>query len=167
TAAGMGDAGFGALDVVGGVGKNASEAQGKILLARSFGDVGGHATALFARPHAHGGAGPSFVDTTLRYSDIERVIPRADGGMLIGGAIRWGTVGTTTTRVARLTSSGTRDTSFTEPEFDGLIYEMAPDASNRLLVGGLFTQVNGTPHQRLARIILGDLPDPIYSNGFE
>lgn len=167
TASGMDDAGFGAVDVVGLVEHMASDAQGKILLAGNFGDVGGHAAVCVARLHENGGADLSFVDTTLRYSDIERVIPQADGGMLIGGSIRWGTVGTTTTRVARLTSIGVRDTSFAEPEFDGLIYEMAPDASNRLLVGGLFTQVNGIPHQRLARIILGDLPDPIYSNGFE
>lgn len=166
-ASGAEDTGFGAVDVVGSVRHMALDVQGRILLAGGFGDVGEHATSCVARLHVNGGADIGLVDTTLRYSTIENVVPQADGGMLIGGAIRWGTSGKTTTRVARLTASGARDTNFTEPVFDSLIYAMTADASNRLLVGGLFTAIDGTPRQRLARIILGDPPDPIFSAGFE
>lgn len=167
TASGTDDTGFGAVRIVGEVSRIAPDGHGGLVLGGAFGDVGEQFVSCVARLLQNGGTDPSFVDTTLRYSDIGHVVPQADGHILIGGEIRWGTAGTTTTRVARLGASGIRDTTFAEPEFNSQIRVMVPDSGNRLLVGGLFTQVAGVPRQRLARIILGDLPDPIFGNGFE
>ena len=167
TASGADDTGFGAAQVIGEVSHIASDGHGGFVLGGSFGGVGGQFVSCVARLLQDGGADPMFVDTTLRYSDIDHVVPRADGRILIGGGIRWGTAGTTTTRVARLSASGVHDTTFIEPVFDSQINVMVPDSANRLLVGGLFTHVDGVSRQRLARIVLDDLPDPIFGNGFE
>ena len=142
------------------------QANGRILVSGNFGALGTHATYFVGRLMVNGGADTSFANTELRYSNIERIVELPGGQVLIGGQMRWGTAGLSDDRIARLTNGGSRDTSFDEPVFNSLVTSLALQADQSFLVGGLFTSVDGTPRNRLARFIV-ERPDPVYSNGFD
>lgn len=167
SAGGARDSAFAATQVIGVVRHLARQADGKTLVAGEFGGLGTHLTYFVGRLGSNGAPDLGFVQTALRYSDITRIVPLADGRMIIGGEIRWGTTGPTVDRIARLEANGARDTTFTEPALDSMIITTALQPDNRLLVGGMFTQFAGQPRVRLARLTLGAPLDPVYANGFD
>lgn len=69
-------------------------------------------------------------------------------------------------RIARLTSSGSLDTSF-DPQagLDGLAYTMALQPDGNLLIGGNFINYNNVPVGRIARILPSGQPDPTFIPG--
>lgn len=144
----------------------ANQANSRILVGGSFGALGSHSTVFVGRLMANGGADTSFASSELRFSNIKRIIEQTDGRILIGGQMRWGTAGASEERIALLGSTGMRDTGFDEPVFDSLITSMALQSDHQIIVGGLFTSVDGIARNRLARFI-GQRPDPIYMNGFD
>lgn len=160
------DPSFVATRVTGLVRHLSVQADGRVLVGGNFGALGAHDTSFVGRLLASGGADTSFANTELRFSNIERIVELAGGQVLIGGQMRWGTAGFSDDRVARLTSTGIRDTSFDEPVFNSLITSLVLQADHSILVGGLFTSVDGVPRNHLARFI-GPRPDPVYANGFE
>lgn len=161
------DASFTVTPVLGTVRQLVRQADGRILVAGEFSSLGTQATYFIGRLAANGGPDTGFANTQLRYSDITRVVPLADGRFIIGGEIRWGTAGVTEDRIARLAANGSRDTTFNEPVLDSMIIAMAVQPDQQVIVGGMFTQVAGQPRGRLARFVVGERPDPVFGNGFE
>ncbi|MBN8482941.1 MAG: hypothetical protein J0L88_15255, partial [Xanthomonadales bacterium] len=161
------DTGFAVTEVVGTVEHLARPADGKVLVAGSFGALGTHATYFVGRLGTNGAPDTGFANTALRSSTITRIVPLADGRIAIAGEMRWGTAGTSADRIARLEANGARDTSFAEPVLDSLIITAALQPDQRLLVGGMFAQVAGQPRARIARLTVGALPDDVFENGFD
>ena len=161
------DAGFAVTGVVGTVRHLARQADGRILVAGSFGALGTHATYFVGRLGTNGAPDTGFANTALRSSTITRIVPLADGRIAIAGEMRWGTAGTSADRIARLEANGARDTTFAEPVLDSMIIASALQPDQRLLVGGMFTQVAGQPRVRMARLTVGALPDEVFNSGFE
>lgn len=161
------DASFTVTPVLGTVRQLVPQADGRILVAGEFSSLGTHASYFIGRLTANGGPDTGFANTQLRYSDITRVVPLADGKLIIGGEIRWGTAGTTQDRIARLGGNGARDTTFNEPVLDSMIIAMALQPDQQVIVGGMFTQVAGQARGRLARLVVGERPDPVFGNGFD
>lgn len=75
---------------------------------------------------------------------------QGDGKILRGGD--FATVGgTTLTRLMRLNSDGSLETSF-NPNFKGIAYSVAVQADEKILVGGAFTTAGVSNRNRIARL---------------
>jgi uncharacterized delta-60 repeat protein len=74
--------------------------------------------------------------------------------IIIGGSFT-NVGGVTHNHVARLNADGTVDNSY-NPDFDGTVYTLVyqnKKNEDRVVVGGAFTNVNGTPRNHIARLI--------------
>ena len=78
-----------------------------------------------------------------------------DGSILIGGYFTTYN-GVTRNRIAQVHPNGTLDTCF-DPGLglDSTVWSMARHpATATVAIGGAFTQVNGTPRNRIARLVV-------------
>src|SRR5476651_2660840 len=79
---------------------------------------------------------------------IRVFVVQPDGKILIGGDFTTlspnGGVAVTRNHIARLNSDGTLDTAF-NPNANGAVNVIAVQADGKILVGGSFSQSNGTP----------------------
>lgn len=152
----------------------------KILVGGDFNFAGGLPRAYLARFNADGTIDPTFNQTTISTfpNDFE-VYP--DGKVVVGtfGTIRLNTDGTRDTSwndtvgttydvlplsdgrtlvsrsngaIQRLTSSGNVDTTFSTTNLNGRAYRIQLQSDGRILVGGDFTNVNGTSRNNIARL---------------
>lgn len=167
TANGSLDASFDVVPVIGTVRHLALQDDGQILVAGEYGYLGDHDTAFVGRVTINGGPDYGFSNTSLRYTDIKRIVPLPDGRSVIAGEIRWGTTGPTVDRIARLMPDGARDLSFVEPDLNNMIVGSALQPDMHLVVAGMFTQAAGQPRARIARFRVAELSDAIFGNGFE
>lgn len=142
------------------------QANGRILATGNFSKIDNHLTYNFGRMMPNGGPDTSFSNIESRYASMSRIQEQADGTILIAGSFRWETAGASFNRIARLLSSGARDTSFNEPLFGSIIYAVSVSESLDFVVGGQFLNVNSSGRNRLARFYT-ERPDPIYANGFD
>lgn len=78
---------------------------------------------------------------------------QSDGKLIIGGAFV-DFAGTARNRIARLNSDGTLDTTFlaTGAGANGDVSTLAIQTDGRIVIGGTFTNVNGTARNRIARL---------------
>src|SRR6185436_9552567 len=76
-----------------------------------------------------------------------------DGKTVIGGFFT-GVNGTARNGIARLNSDGTNDASFlaTAAGVNNSVFSVAIQSDGRVLIGGLFTNVNGTERNGAARL---------------
>ena len=142
------------------------QANGRILVTGNFSTIDNHPTYNFGRIMPNGGPDTSFSNIESRYASMSRIQEQGDGTILVAGNFRWETAGSSFSRIARLLSSGARDTSFDEPLFGSLIYAVSVSESLDFVVGGQFLTVNGAGRNRLARFYTED-SDLIFADGFE
>ena len=101
------------------------------------------------------------LDTTFRTNigtgpngSVENIATQSDGKIIIGGQFTsWN--GTSINRIVRLNSDGTIDTTFTTnigTAANSLIYSLAVQSDNKILVGGLFTIWNGVSSKNIVRL---------------
>jgi uncharacterized delta-60 repeat protein len=94
---------------------------------------------------------------------ISDVVQQADGKYIIGGnftAIN----GVPASRIARLEANGTVDAAFTAASAaDGSINSLALLPDGRLLVGGAFTTLGGSPRALLGRLLTSGALDPTFA----
>ncbi len=134
---------------------------GNVLLGGFFTTVNDTNRSYIARLNPDGsldesfdpGAGIAGVALPAIYS----VVPQFDGKLFIGG--RFTTVNSTNrSRIARLNPDGSLDTSFdpgtgvTGPQ-SPTVLPIALQQDDKVLIGGLFTTVNGAARTNLARLI--------------
>jgi uncharacterized delta-60 repeat protein len=66
-------------------------------------------------------------------------------------------------QIARFSASGTPDSTFSttaDSRFNNNVYAMALQPDGKIVVGGAFTSVNGTPSPRIARVLGPTPPEP-------
>lgn len=94
---------------------------------------------------------------------VSDVVRQADGKYIIGGdftAIN----GVPAARIARLAANGTVDAAFTAASAaDGPVSSLALQPDGRLLVGGAFTTLGGSPRALLGRLLTSGAPDPTFA----
>jgi uncharacterized delta-60 repeat protein len=150
-----------------GVEEVAVQSDGKIFISGDFTKVGGlsgTARNYVARLNSNGS-----LDTGFNPPDANGVVYSAvvqsDGKIIIGGSfttVTGGSPATTTTRnrVARLESNGTLDTGF-NPDASSNVLAVAVQSDGKIIIGGNFTTVGGTPRNLVARLNSnGSLDDP-------
>ena len=134
----------------------AVQADGKILLAGDFTTVNGQARNRIARLNANGTveSTATFNPGTGANNTLSSVAVQADGKILIGGSFT--TVnGLTRNRIARLNADGTVESTATfnpGAGVDNSVNRVLVQADGKILVGGLFTTVNGQTRSNLARL---------------
>ncbi|RFF29195.1 DUF11 domain-containing protein [Wenzhouxiangella sediminis] len=119
-----------------------------------------------ARLNEDGGVDNGFAPLVNPNAAVRRVLVQDDGAVLLGGAFNQIT-GLGRNRLARLDAQGRIDQAQAEVEFapSGLLSPktIALQADGRILVGGVFTHINGTSRRSLARLHLNGSLDSSFA----
>ncbi len=132
----------------------AVQSDGKVLIGCNFTAVNGVARGRIARLHSNGTLDTSFGNGLAGADNVVRAIAvQNDGRVLIGGFFN--TVNGTARRgIARLHADGTLDTSFGNglAGADSRVDAVIVQSNGKVVIGGLFTNVNGTLCRGIARL---------------
>jgi uncharacterized delta-60 repeat protein len=134
----------------------ALQPDGKVLIGGSFDSVGGQTRTSVARLNSDGTLDTTFGDPNVGGGgQVYALALQSDGKVLIGGYFS-SVGGQTRTTVARLNSNGTLDTTFGDPQVTGLtsssVRALAVQSDGKVLIGGYFTTVGGSPRKFAARL---------------
>ncbi|WP_300622185.1 delta-60 repeat domain-containing protein [Dokdonella sp.] len=124
------------------------QADGQLLIAGDFTQVGGVARNQLARLRIDGSLDASF-DAALDGA-VESLVAQPDGRLLVGGSFAQAG-GAGQPSLARLEASGAIDASF-RPVLDAPASTLALQADGKVLLGGWFTEVGGQPREYFARL---------------
>jgi uncharacterized delta-60 repeat protein len=128
------------------------EPTGGVVAAGSFTTFGGHAAQRIVRLLPDGSVDSDFSRHEGADDFIWSLVRQEDGRILAGGWFN--TFGGESRRgIARLNRDGSLDTSF-EPGTgaNDFVWPLALQADGSIIVGGRFTQVDGVPRMRVAKL---------------
>jgi len=135
----------------------ALQTDGKVIIGGVFTNVNGMPRRHVARLNSDGSLDSAFspsVDVTGAgiLSGINAVAVDHNGRILLGGDFT-GVNGLARTNIARLNSNGSLDTGF-DPGTgtDFAVNSLAVQDNGKVILGGFFTHVNGTPRNYVARL---------------
>jgi uncharacterized delta-60 repeat protein len=130
----------------------AVQSDGKVVIGGDFTAVNGTSRTRIARLNANGSLDTSFAPDSGANSTVYALAVQADGKVVISG--RFTTVnGTSRRHIARLNANGSLDASFDPGSgASGVVDALAVQADGKVVIGGEFTTVNGTPRTRIARL---------------
>lgn len=144
----------------------AVQTDGKILIGSRFTKVNGIETDSLVRLNPDGSLDGSFANAATGVgigSTVNSIAIQPDGKILVAGLLS----GSSGTRfLTRLNPDGTPDDSFNAAvNPNSSINEVAVQADGRIVIAGNFTQVNGTPRARIARLDSNGALDPTFGVG--
>ena len=126
---------------------------GKVIIAGAFTSVNGTPRNRIARLHPNGLLDYSFDPGAGANATIRRMALQSDGKVVIAGSFFLFN-GTFNGRVARLNADGSLDTGFdTGSGADALVTDVVIQVDGKVVIGGDFTEMNGVPHARIARLL--------------
>ncbi len=130
----------------------ALQSDGKPFVGGNFTTVNGTSRNRIARLNSDGSLDTSFNPGSGMDSTVFALTLQPDGKPLVGGSFT--TVnGTSRNRIARLNSDGSLDTSFNPGlGMDDAVNAIALQLDGKPIVGGVFTAVNGTSRNYIARL---------------
>ena len=150
------------------VGSTTIQPDGKILIGGQFTTLNGAARNGLARLNADGSLDLSFnpVSGINRLGTSTAVL--GDGKLLIAGYF-YNTATGTRQYVSRLNANGSVDSSYNSnipySPYYARVYSIALQPDGKLLVGGNFTEVNGTPRNGIARLNANGTLDSSFNPG--
>lgn len=96
---------------------------------------------------------------------IQDVLIQPDGKILVGGKFTLFN-GQPASRLVRLNPDGSLDSGFNiRTGFDKIVYSLALQSDNKIIVGGTFTTFNGTPQKRILRLNPNGSLDTSFESG--
>ncbi len=102
--------------------------------------------------------GPELLDTSFQNPKLNSstvpVVVQPDGKILVGGGFT--TAGANNTpygRIARFNPDGSLDTSFANPQLDGLVMAIGLQSDGKIVLGGLFTAANSVSPSTYRRAV--------------
>ena len=130
----------------------ALQTDGKVLIGGAFTSVNSASRHRIERLNGDGALDSSFVPGTGANNDVRAVAVQPDSKVLIGGVFV--TVnGVGRNRIARLHGDGSLDASFNPGTgANSHVYSVAFQPDGKVVIGGVFTAVNGTNRNRIARL---------------
>jgi len=137
----------------------------RIVMGGSFTTVNGVPRAGVAVLETNGTVSASFLPGSGANGVVFAVAAQPDGKILIGGDFT-NVNGVNRPRIARLNLDGSVDMTFdpgTGPS--GAVRAITLQPDGKVLIGGSFTNVNGTERGRLARLDAGGALDSVFLNG--
>ena len=143
---------------------SAIDENGKILIVGNFSTYSGSTQNFLTRINTDGtrdttfNIGAGFSNTTWA------VLPVSQSKVLVGG--NWGTSysSSASTRIARINSNGTLDTTFNPPALTDVVYTVATQSDGKIIAGGNF-QYAGYAEPFLAKITPQLNPDTTFNPG--
>ncbi len=132
-------------------------AGGKILVAGEFTSVNGTARTSIARLDPNGALDTTYytsLGTSFYQPYVNAAALQGDGKIVIGGNFNQ-VNGTTQNYLARLNADGSPDTSFISrlgSNDGGTVQSILCQTNGRILIGGVFSAINGVPHTGIARL---------------
>ena len=145
----------------------AVQQDGKILLCGKFTQVDGEGRRRIARLNPDGSLDSSFHPGRGANDRVFAIAVQGDGKILMGGLFtRLG--GARRSGIARLNADGSLDTTFnpvTHKKGHTMALAALPDG--KVLMGGLFTHVNGVERKYIARLNADGSLDPVFVSPFE
>lgn len=133
----------------------AVQPDGKLLISGSFTSYNNVATS-FTRLNADGTSDPTFQPGSGPNAEVTQVVFQPDGKMIIlGGFTEYD--GVPKQYSARINADGTLDNSFSSASFKWNNDDINPNSlavlpNGKIIAGGLFTSVNGTPITNIAML---------------
>jgi uncharacterized repeat protein (TIGR01451 family)/uncharacterized delta-60 repeat protein len=140
---------------------------GKAVIGGAFSLVDGVNRAFVARLNLNGTVDTGFDPGTGANGTIYAVAIQNDGKVLIGGDFTTFD-GVSSPGLARLNADGSLDAAFTTALGTGAnasVRSIVVQSDGRILLGGLFTDVNGTALNNLARLLATGAVDPSFVPG--
>jgi uncharacterized delta-60 repeat protein len=161
-----------------GAGANASvraiavQNDGKILVGGSFLSINGAPRQYLAKLDTNGACYPDWAFQPTNFNGIVHTIAvQGDGKILVGGDFTL-FQGVDLRYLARMDNFGFRDQTFTgftgpSPNYgaSGSVRCIGIQNDSKIIIGGIFTTVNGTTRNRLARLNIDGTLDPNFNNG--
>ena len=150
--------------VVGGVESGVIQPDGKVLIGGNFTSYNGTPRNRIARVNSDGSLDASFDPGTGANFKVQAIALQSDGKILVGGGTTIGSTipsynSVTVTKLIRLNSDGSLDTSFdpgsgTQANLiaNNTINSITIQEDGKILIGGKFSSYNGTPRNRIARV---------------
>lgn len=143
----------------------AVQPDGKILLGGGFTQVNGTVRNDIARLNADGSLDTGFDPGLGADGSVYSVVVQPDGKVLVGGNFTK-INGTARNNIARLNADGSLDGSFNPGTgADSWVFSLALQPDGKVLMGGLFTLVNGNSRNRIARLNADGSLDASFSPG--
>ena len=135
-----------------GVNALAVQSDDKVLLGGDFTSVAGVPRTNIARLTATGSPDPLFNPAALADSPVSGIAVDNNGKIVLGGFFTH-LNGAPGNYVARLDSTGGLDNGFTPGSgASDAVYATAVQPDGKVLIGGVFTNFNGTPRHGIARL---------------
>ena len=151
----------------------AIDTNNKILVGGLFTSINGTPSNRIARLNANGTPDTSFTTQIgTGFDDVVHSLAiQADGKIVVGG--QFTSINSTPSNyIARLNADGTTDTTFSRDigtGFSGsvrIVRAIAIQADGKIVVGGNFTSINGTPSNHIARLNADGTPDSSFNSQF-
>ncbi len=147
----------------------AIQPDGKILLGGDFINYNASPMSHIARVNPNGSVDPGFFVGNGPNDGVSAIAVQSNGKILIGGVFT-AYDGVQSNRIMQLNADGHPDTA------NFKIGTGAPDRvfcitiqpNGKIIIGGMFTNYNGTPRRRIARLnnCITQQPDSIYGNSY-
>jgi uncharacterized delta-60 repeat protein len=128
------------------------QADGKIVIAGTFLTYNGTTVNRVARLNTNGSLDASFTMGTGFNNTVSSLLLQNDGKIILGGVFTTYN-GITNNRIIRLNADGTADAGFTiGTGANNSVNAIELQADSKILIGGAFTNYNGTGRNRIARL---------------
>jgi uncharacterized delta-60 repeat protein len=138
---------------------------GRVLVAGTFAQVNGEPRSRVARLNVDGSLDTGFVTDGITDGSAFVAVAAPGGKVLVGGDFS-SRLGTNRTRIIRLNSDGSLDTSFNAGlGANGSVYAIGVQSQGKIIIGGDFTTVNGTNRNRYARLLADGALDLTFDPG--
>lgn len=146
----------------------AVQSDDKIIVGGSFTDINGTTSNRIARLNSDGTLDTTFttnIGTGFGATRVHTIAIQSDGKIIVGGT--FSTInGVTSNKIARLNSDGTPDTTFTTnigTGFGSSVYRVGIQSDDKIVVGGIFSTLNGVTNNYIARLNSDGTPDTTFT----
>jgi uncharacterized delta-60 repeat protein len=139
----------------------AMQPDGKILVGGTFTSFDGVSRNRIVRLNADGSVDDTFDPGSGANNWVRAMALQKDGGVFIGGTL---TIisGTSRPYIARLNADGSPDVTFgATSSLNGSVRDIVIQDDGKVIIGGLFTAIDGTPRNRIARL-LSEFANEVY-----
>jgi uncharacterized delta-60 repeat protein len=131
------------------------QSDNKIIVAGGFTTYNGTTVNYITRLNSDGTIDSGFNTGTGPSNQVNSVSLQTDGKIIIGGFFT-SVNGTGRNSIARLNANGSHDTGFNPGTgANNIVLSTALQSDGKIIIGGMFTSVNGTSRNRIARLNTG------------
>ncbi|MBA4149080.1 MAG: delta-60 repeat domain-containing protein [Verrucomicrobia bacterium] len=142
------------------------QGDGKIVIGGKFTSINGQTRSGIARLNTNGSVDDTFAPSgvTLSSATVSDLVLQANGMIVICGGFNR-VNGSSRTNLARLTTSGILDSSFSAPVSDTRVFSIALQSDGKVLVGGEFNTLGGITRTSIARLTTSGALDATFDPG--